>query len=48
MEVLLETILERACEVIPPVMVCLETSEKGVILRRPASQLHWVVYVLSA
>ncbi len=45
-EVLLETTLEHAQEVIPALMGTLEASADGVIFRRPASQLEWISYVL--
>lgn len=46
MEVLLETTLERAQQVITPVMGTLEETEKGVIFRRSAAQLEWIAHVL--
>jgi predicted DNA-binding transcriptional regulator YafY len=45
-EVFLETTLERAQEVIPPVMGTLEPTENGVIFRRSASQLEWIAHIL--
>lgn len=45
-EVVLETSMEVAQQVIPPVMGTLEPSEKGVIFRRTASQLEWTAHVL--
>jgi predicted DNA-binding transcriptional regulator YafY len=45
-EVVLETSLEIAQQVIGPVMGTLELSEKGVIFRRAASQLEWVAHIL--
>ena len=50
-EVLLETSLERARQVIPPVMgaleiTALEPTGEGVIFRRTATQLEWIAHVL--
>jgi predicted DNA-binding transcriptional regulator YafY len=45
-EVILETTMERARQVIPPIMGTLEEAEKGVIFRRAASQLEWVAHML--
>jgi predicted DNA-binding transcriptional regulator YafY len=45
-EVLLETSLEQARDLIPAYLGTLEASDKGVIFRRPASQLEWVAHVL--
>jgi predicted DNA-binding transcriptional regulator YafY len=45
-EVVLETTMERARQVIPPIMGTLEPSEQGVIFRRTASQLEWIAHVL--
>jgi predicted DNA-binding transcriptional regulator YafY len=45
-EVVLETTMERARQVIPPIMATLEPSEQGVIFRRTASQLEWIAHVL--
>jgi predicted DNA-binding transcriptional regulator YafY len=48
MEVLLQTSLENAQEVFPSMMGTLETHEKGVIFRRSASQLEWILpYLMS-
>lgn len=44
--VLLETTMERAREVIDPILGTLEPSEKGVILRRPTYQLEWIAHIL--
>jgi predicted DNA-binding transcriptional regulator YafY len=46
LEVLLETTLEEAQQVITPIMGTLEETEGGVIFRRSASQLKWVAHVL--
>src|SRR5260221_5300085 len=45
-EVLLETSVERARQVILPILGTLEESEQGVILRRAASQLEWIAHML--
>jgi predicted DNA-binding transcriptional regulator YafY len=45
-EVFLQTSMERAQEVISPVMGTLEVSEDGVIFRRTATQLEWIAFVL--
>lgn len=45
-EVVLETSLERAQQVISPVMGTLEQSGQGVIFRRTATQLEWIAHVL--
>jgi predicted DNA-binding transcriptional regulator YafY len=45
-EVLIETTLEHARQVIPGVLGTLEETEQGVIFRRTASQLPWVAGVL--
>jgi len=45
-EVFLETTLERAQEVFPPILGKLEETDGGVTFRRSASQLEWVAYVL--
>jgi predicted DNA-binding transcriptional regulator YafY len=45
-EVLIEAPLEQVQEFISPVMGTLEESEQGVILRRAAVQLEWIVPVL--
>lgn len=45
-EVLLETTLEHAQQVVSPVMGTVESTDKGVIFRRAATQLQWVVYLL--
>lgn len=45
-EVLLETTIEHARQVIPSVLGALEETERGVIFRRPASQFEWVAFVL--
>jgi predicted DNA-binding transcriptional regulator YafY len=45
-EVVLETTMERAQQIIPPIMGTLEASEKGIVFRRSASQLEWIAHVL--
>jgi len=45
-EVLLETSLEQARQIITPVMGTLEPVEQGVIFRRTATQLEWIAHVL--
>jgi predicted DNA-binding transcriptional regulator YafY len=45
-EVVLETSLERAQQVISPVMGTLEPEGQGVIFRRTATQLEWIAHVL--
>jgi len=45
-EVFLETSLECAQEVFPPILGKLEETDGGVIFRRSASQLEWVAFVL--
>jgi predicted DNA-binding transcriptional regulator YafY len=45
-EVLLKTSMERAQEVIPPILGTLEPSAQGVMLRRAATQLEWLAHVL--
>jgi predicted DNA-binding transcriptional regulator YafY len=45
-EVVMETSMERAQKVIPPIMGTLEASEKGIVFRRAASQLEWVAHIL--
>ena len=45
-EVLLETTMERAKQVVPPYMGTLEQSERGVIFRRAAYQLEWIAHFL--
>jgi predicted DNA-binding transcriptional regulator YafY len=45
-EVLLETTIDHAQEVITPVMGSLESSDKGVIFRRAANQLQWIAHIL--
>lgn len=45
-EVLLETSLEQAQQIIPAIMGTLEAAEGGVIFRRSASQLEWVAHIL--
>ena len=45
-EVMLETSLERAQQVIPAIMGALEPTEGGVIFRRGSSQLDWVAHIL--
>lgn len=47
-EVVLETTMERARQVLPPIMGTLEPSEDGVIFRRAAYQLEWIAHVLIA
>ncbi len=47
-EVVLETTLERARELIPPIMGTLEPGEKGVVFRRAVSQLEWIAHMLMA
>jgi predicted DNA-binding transcriptional regulator YafY len=45
-EVLLETTLEHAQQIFPPVMGKLELSEKGVIFRRSIAQMEWIAHLL--
>lgn len=45
-EVVLETSLERARQVISPVMGALEATSQGVVFRRSAIQLEWIAHVL--
>ena len=45
-EVLLETTLEKAQQIFPPVMGTLEQSEKGVIFRRSIAQMEWIAHLL--
>jgi predicted DNA-binding transcriptional regulator YafY len=45
-EVVMKTSIERAREVISPVMGTLEPSDEGVIFRRSASQLEWIAHIL--
>jgi predicted DNA-binding transcriptional regulator YafY len=45
-EVLLETSMEHAQQVISPVMGTLEATENGVIFRRTATQLEWIAFIL--
>jgi predicted DNA-binding transcriptional regulator YafY len=45
-EVLMETTMERAKEVVPPYMGTLEQSERGVIFRRAAYQMEWIAHFL--
>lgn len=45
-EVMLETTMEYAQSMIPPVLGSLEPSDRGVILRRAATQLGWLAHVL--
>lgn len=45
-EVLLETTLEHAQQVVPPALGTIEAVDKGVILRRAAYQLEWMAYFL--
>jgi predicted DNA-binding transcriptional regulator YafY len=45
-EVLMKTSFEHAQQLIPPIIGTLEMSEKGVILRRSASQLEWIIPLL--
>jgi predicted DNA-binding transcriptional regulator YafY len=47
-EVVLETTLERARELIPPILGTLEQGEQGVIFRRAVSQLEWIAHMLMA
>jgi predicted DNA-binding transcriptional regulator YafY len=42
-EVLLKSSLEHAQEIISPAMGTLEMTEKGVIFRRSATQLEWII-----
>lgn len=45
-EVILETSLEQAQQVIDPIMGTLEPCDRGVIFRRSASQLEWIAHIL--
>lgn len=45
-EVLMETSLERARQVILPIVGTVEASEQGVIFRRSATQLEWIAHLL--
>lgn len=46
LEVVLETTMEHARELLPPYMGTLEATDAGVIFRRPATQLEWIAHVL--
>jgi predicted DNA-binding transcriptional regulator YafY len=48
MEVLLKTSLSQAQEIIRPMMGTLEPTEDGVLFRRSATQLEWIVPFLMA
>jgi predicted DNA-binding transcriptional regulator YafY len=45
-EVLLETTMERAQQVIPAMMGTLEPTGNGVIFRRGTTQLQWIAHIL--
>jgi predicted DNA-binding transcriptional regulator YafY len=45
-EVLLETTIERAREIFPPITGKLEQSEKGIIFRRSIAQMEWIAHLL--
>lgn len=45
-EVLLETTLEHAQQLVTPIFGTVEQTDNGVILRRSATQLEWVAYYL--
>jgi predicted DNA-binding transcriptional regulator YafY len=45
-EVLMETSMEKAQQIIPPVVGTLEPAENGVIFRRSATQLEWIAFIL--
>src|SRR5205814_1435448 len=45
-EVLMETTLEHAQEVIPLIMGTVEQTERGVIFRRATNQLVWIAHAL--
>jgi predicted DNA-binding transcriptional regulator YafY len=45
-EVLLETTLERAQQIFPPVMGTVEESENGVFFRRSIAQMEWIAHLL--
>jgi predicted DNA-binding transcriptional regulator YafY len=45
-EVLLETTMERAEQLFPPIMGKLEQSAKGVIFRRSIAQMEWIAHLL--
>ncbi|MBZ0281560.1 MAG: YafY family transcriptional regulator [Anaerolineae bacterium] len=46
LEIFLETTMECAQEIFPPILGKLEETAEGIIFRRSASQLEWVAYVL--
>ncbi len=46
LEIFLETTMECAQEIFPPILGKREATAEGVIFRRSASQLEWVAYVL--
>ncbi|MDX1994196.1 MAG: YafY family protein [bacterium] len=45
-EVILETSLETAQQVIAPIMGTLEVTDEGVLFRRTATQLEWIAFFL--
>lgn len=45
-EILMKTSLEHARQITPPEMGTLHETEEGVILRRAATQMKWIVYFL--
>ncbi|HEX2908231.1 MAG TPA: WYL domain-containing protein, partial [Phototrophicaceae bacterium] len=45
-EVLLETSMEHARQVITPEIGVLEAAENGIIFRRAANQLEWIAFIL--
>jgi predicted DNA-binding transcriptional regulator YafY len=45
-QVLMETTMERAQEVISPIMGMLEATDKGILFRRSPSQLEWIASIL--
>jgi predicted DNA-binding transcriptional regulator YafY len=45
-EVLMETTMERARQVLPPILGTLEPAENGVMFRRAAIELEWTAHIL--
>ena len=45
-EVLMQTSIERARQVIPPIAGTLEATDEGVLFRRAVSSLDWITYFL--
>jgi predicted DNA-binding transcriptional regulator YafY len=45
-EVLMETSIEHARQVVPPILGKLESTEKGIILRSSTAHLTWIAHFL--